>query len=280
MLHAIEFSPPSADVTLKCEECGATTGVDVLQENLWLCPACGFHFPMPARERLDLLADEGSLGARVSELTGGDPLSFHDTRPYPERLDSARKATGEGESFISAPCTIGGVPTILGALDFAFLGGTLSAAAGERIALSFERAADERRAVVMCTASGGARMQEGTLSLFQMTKTAAAVSRFKRARRPYVSVLGHPTMGGVAASFGTLADVLIAEPRARIGFAGPRVIQQILGRPLPPEFQRAGFLHEHGLIDRIVPRAALRGELARLLPLLAGGRAEAARGTT
>jgi acetyl-CoA carboxylase carboxyl transferase beta subunit len=254
-----------------CEGCAAVTPPDELARALWVCPACGFHRAMPAGARLRLLADDGSPGPLVTTVVGGDPLQFKDSRPYPERLAEARRETGESESFIAATATVGGVPSLVGALDFAFMGGTMSAAVGERVSRVFEQAADERRAVVLCTASGGARMQEGTLSLFQMTKTAAALSRFRRARRPYVAVLCHPTLGGVAASWGSLADVTLAEPKARIGFAGPRVIEQLLGRPLPPDFQRAEFVAQHGFVDRIVPRDRLREELGRLLPLLAGG---------
>jgi len=243
-----------------------------LAAHLWVCPSCGFHLPMPPLPRLELVADPGSTGPVVDAPRGGDPLVFSDTRPYAQRLAEAREATGLGESFVSAPCTVGGVPALAGAMDFAFLGGTMSAPVGERVARLFDRASDERRAVVLCTASGGARMQEGSLALFQMTKTAAAVAAFKRVRRPYIAVLCHPTMGGVAASFGTLADVLLAEPRARIGFAGPRVIEQLLGHALPPGFQRAEFLQERGLIDRVVARDRLHDELARLVGLLASGR--------
>jgi acetyl-CoA carboxylase carboxyl transferase subunit beta len=226
---------------------------------------------MPLRARLALVADDASLGADLTPVTGGDPLSFVDARPYAARLDEARRQLGETESFVAARATVGGVPAVVGAMEFAFLGGTMSAAVGERVARAFEAAADERRAVVLCTTSGGARMQEGTLALFQMAKTAAAVARFREARRPYVVVWGHPTMGGVAASFGSLADVRLAEPGARIGFAGPRVIEQLLGQPLPEGFQRAEFVLEHGQLDRVVPRERLKAELARLLPLLSGG---------
>lgn len=252
----------------RCESCGTKSGEESLAAALWCCPACGFHLPMPSLPRLRLIADDGSLGGPIDEVTGGDPLSFRDARPYPERLAEARAETGEGESFVARTCTIGGIPSLVGALDFAFMGGTMSAAVGERVARAFERAGDERRTLVLCTASGGARMQEGTLSLFQMTKTSAARARFRATGLPYLSVLCHPTLGGVAASWGTLADVLLVEPQARVGFAGPRVIEQLMGHPLPPGFQRAEYLVDHGFGDAIVPRPELRATLVRLVRLL------------
>lgn len=256
----------------RCEACNAPIEPAALAACLWCCPSCGFALPMPARARLRLIADPDSLGADVAAIVGGDPLAFVDSRPYPERLAEARAQTGESEAFVAARANLGGVAAIVGALDFGFLGGSMSAAVGERVATVFELAAAEARAVVLCTSSGGARMQEGTLSLFQMAKTAAAVARFRLARRPYVSVLAHPTLGGVAASFGSLADVRLAEPGARIGFAGPRVVEQLLGKPLPPGFQRAEFALEHGQVDRVVSRDRLAAELATLLGLLGAGR--------
>jgi acetyl-CoA carboxylase carboxyl transferase subunit beta len=261
----------AAVVATACEACQSKLAPAEWRRLLWVCPSCDFPNPMPARARLSLVTDPGSLGDIVVRVTGGDPLGFSDQRPYPARLDQARTQSGEDESFIAAPATIGGVPAVVGAFDFAFMGGTMSVAAGERVAEVFDRAGNERRAVVLCTSSGGARMQEGTLALFQMTKTVAALARFRAARRPYVTVLCHPTLGGVGASFATRADVLIAEPRARIGFAGPRVIEQLLGHALPAVFQRAEFLREHGFVDRVVPRQRLHDELARLLPMLSGG---------
>lgn len=256
----------------RCEACQAPIDPVELATRLWCCPACGFALPMPARARLRLVADAGSLGDDIATAAGGDPLGFVDSRPYPERLAEARAQTGETEAFVAARATVGRVPCVVGALDFGFLGGSMSSAVGERVATAFELAAAERRAVVLCTSSGGARMQEGTLSLFQMARTAAAVARFREARRPYVSVLCHPTLGGVAASFGSLADVRVAEPGARIGFAGPRVVEQLLGTPLPPGFQRAEFALEHGQVDRVVPRPMLAAELAAIVRLLGSGR--------
>lgn len=257
-------------ITTRCEDCGVVTPEQVLETTDWCCPGCGLHLPMPARARLRSLADPGSLQSLVSDTTGGDPLTFVDSRPYGKRLQEARARTGEGESFIAAACTVGGVDSVVGAFDFAFMGGTMSAAVGERVAEAFERGRTQRRAVVLCTASGGARMQEGTLSLFQMAKCSAARSRLRDAGVPYVSVLGHPTLGGVAASFATQADVCLAEPRARIGFAGPRVIEQLVGSALPEGFQRAEFVQQHGFVDRIVPRSQLRAEVVRLVRLLSG----------
>lgn len=260
----------AADAQMRCEECGVSSTKNELAANLWCCPSCDFHQPMPARARLELVADEGSLGRRVGETQGGDPLGFTDAQPYSTRLARARRKTGEGESFIASTCTIGGVPSVVGAFDFAFMGGTMSAAVGERVSEVFECGRAERRAVVIFTVSGGARMQEGTLSLFQMAKTAAARARLRDAGVPYISVLAHPTLGGVSASFGNLSDVCLAEPKARIGFAGPRVIEQLVGSALPAGFQRAEFVLEHGFIDRIVSRRRQRDELVRLVRLLSG----------
>lgn len=260
----------SGDATVRCEECGASSTRAQLAASLWCCPACDFHLPMPARNRLALVADPGSIGRSVGEVRGGDPLGFKDSQPYPARLARARDKTGEDESFIASTCTIGGVPAVVGAFDFAFMGGTMSAAVGERVAEVFECGRTESRCVVLFTASGGARMQEGTLSLFQMAKTAAARQRLRDARVPYISVLTHPTLGGVSASFGNLSDVCLAEPKARIGFAGPRVIEELVGSALPSGFQRAEFVFEHGFVDRIVSRHDQREELVRLVRLLSG----------
>lgn len=254
----------------RCESCRTEIDGDTLARSHWVCPRCESLLGMPSRARHELVADPGSLEPFQDEVKGGDPLNFVDSRPYPERLALAREQSGEGESFAAATCTIGDVATVVGAFDFAFMGGTMSASVGERVSRAFERACDERRAVVLFTASGGARMQEGTLSLFQMAKTSAARARLRAAGLPYVSVLCHPTLGGVAASFGTQADVCLAEPQARIGFAGPRVIEQLVGHALPPGFQRAEFLLERGFLDRIVPREHLRRELVALVRLLSG----------
>lgn len=257
--------------TTGCDECGVARSADAWRAALWICPACHFPNSMPVLARLELLADPGSLGSLIIEVAGSDPLRFVDQRSYPERLAQARSQTGMSESFVAAPATVGNVRAIVGAFEFSFMGGTMSLAAGERVARVFEQAADEGRAVVLAIATGGARMQEGTLALFQMTKTVAALSRFRRCRLPYIAVFCHPTLGGVSASFASLADVILAEPRARVGFAGPRVIEQLLGHKLPADFQRAEFVLEHGFIDRVVPREQLSGELAVLLPLLSRG---------
>jgi acetyl-CoA carboxylase carboxyl transferase beta subunit len=254
-----------------CEECRAPLEAAALAAALHCCPTCGFHLPMPARARLALLCDEGSVEADLPGAVGTDPLSFIDSRPYLERLEQARAESGETEAFVAARARIGGSACVVGAFDFRFLGGTLSTAVGERLCTAFEVAAAERRAVVIATASGGARMHEGTLALFQMARTSAARLAFAATGRPFVVLMTHPTMGGVAASFASLADVRLAEPGARIGFAGPRVVEQLLGSPLPPGFQRAEFLQAHGQLDGIVARADQRALLVRLVPLLCGG---------
>ncbi len=255
-----------------CEACGARLDDGCMGAALHCCDACGFHLPMPPADRFQLLADEGSLGEPLSTAVGTDPLGFVDTRPYPDRLAEARAQTGGTEAFIAVRATIGGVPTVLGSFDFRFLGGSLSVAVGERICNAFDVALAEHRALVVATHSGGARMQEGTLALFQMTRTAAACARFRTGTTPFIVILGHPTMGGVAASFSSLADVRLAEPRARIGFAGPRVVEELLGKTLPADVQRAEHQFAHGQLDRIVARSEQRALLTRLLPLLSAGR--------
>lgn len=218
--------------------------------------------------RIRSLLDPGSVTLHDQDLFSLDPLGFQDSRPYPERLSAAMGKTGQTDALIAASGTLGGIPVELGAFDFAFLGGSMGSVVGERITRLVERAIDRRHPVVLISASGGARMQEGVLSLMQMATTSAALAELKDvAGMPYLSVLTHPTTGGVAASFAMLGDVILAEPGALIGFAGPRVIEQTIGHSLPEGFQTAEYLLEHGMIDKIVHRKDLRDTLERLLRL-------------
>lgn len=250
---------------VRCGKCAQLIYGPKFQRELEVCSFCGWHSPLTAARRLDQLLDQG--GRRpigIVELPT-DPLEFTDTQPYPRRLASARERTGLDEAVSCAAGTLLGVPVVLAVMDFRFLGGSLGVAVGELICAAAEDALRERSPLIICTASGGARMQEGALALMQMARTSARMAELDEAGLLTISVLTDPTYGGVAASFASLADILLIEPGARFGFAGPRVIEQTIGRALPPGFQSAEFLLEHGLVDTVVPRAQLRQTLARLL---------------
>ena len=252
----------------KCEGCGEITYTDELVENLRVCPVCGHHAPMPTHERVSAMIDEGSFTELDANLTSGDPLGFVDQKPYPERLGKAMRQSGANEGFITGIGKIDGVQSSVGFFAFEFMGGSMGSVVGEKVTRVFEHALDRHLPAVVFSASGGARMQEGVLSLMQMAKTSAARARLREAGLPYISVVLHPTTGGVAASFAMLGDIIVAEPRALVGFAGPRVIQQTIGQELPKGFQRAEFLLEHGMVDRIVPRLELKEQLGQMLRLL------------
>ncbi|MCS6914267.1 MAG: acetyl-CoA carboxylase, carboxyltransferase subunit beta [Myxococcales bacterium] len=255
----------------KCTACQAVLDTSRVVEALRCCPACGAHFAMPTEERIQLVLDPGSFQEEDAALEPVDALGFRDTRGYGERLRLAQEAVGVSDAFRSGLGTIAGQPAMVGFFVFEFMGGSMGSVVGEKVTRLFERAEERRLPAVIFSASGGARMQEGILSLMQMAKTTAALARLRRAGLPYVSVLLHPTTGGVAASFAMLGDVILAEPGALIGFAGPRVIEQTIRQKLPEGFQRSEFLLEHGMIDAIVPRAELRQRLAQVLGLLCGG---------
>jgi len=259
----------------KCESCGEITYTDELVHNLRVCPVCGHHAAMPTFERIEAMLDEGSWDEHDLELRSGDPLGFFDQKPYAERINKASGGTGVADAFVSGLGRMDGVPVSCGFFVFEFMGGSMGSVVGEKVTRVFERAKEKQRPAVIFSASGGARMQEGILSLMQMAKTTAARARLREAGIPYVSVVLHPTTGGVAASFAMLGDIIIAEPKALVGFAGPRVIQQTIGQELPKGFQRAEFLLEHGMIDRIVSRLEMREHIALLLQLL-GAEREAA----
>jgi acetyl-CoA carboxylase carboxyl transferase subunit beta len=255
---------------VKCEECKSLLFKGELESSLWVCPKCGYHFPVPARERLFMLFDDGSYQELDQELEPEDILGFVDRKPYTQRLEEAQKKTGLKDSVVNARGKIGGLEVLVSCFDFRFMGGSMGRVAGEKVTRNIERAAEERIPFICITASGGARMQEGIISLMQMAKTSAALTRLEERGVPYITVLTHPTMGGVSASFAFLGDVIIAEPKALIGFAGPRVIEQTIRQKLPKGFQRSEFLLEHGLIDMVVERRELKGVLVNLLSLLGG----------
>jgi acetyl-CoA carboxylase carboxyl transferase subunit beta len=254
----------------KCESCGEITYTDELVSNLRVCPVCGHHATMPTGERIAAMLDEGTWVEHDTDLRSGDPLGFFDSQLYKDRIDRAVKTSGSTEAFRSGIGEMDGVPVSVGFFAFEFMGGSMGSVVGEKVTRVFERALELGRAAVVFSASGGARMQEGVLSLMQMAKTSAARARLREKRLPYVSVVLHPTTGGVAASFAMLGDVILTEPKALVGFAGPRVIQQTIGQELPKGFQRAEFLLEHGIVDRIVGRHEMREQIGALLRMLQG----------
>ena len=250
----------------KCDGCGEALFQTVLEENLWTCPKCDHHFRVPARVYLGFLADPDSFEERFADLEAGDPLEFRDAKmPYPERLRTAQEETGLKDAALAGVATLGGKPVSLAIMDFFFMGGSMGSVVGEKVARSIELAIAERRALIIVSATGGARMQEGILSLMQMAKTAALLTRLQDARLPYVSILTDPSTAGVLASYASLGDVILAEPRALVGFAGARVIRQTIGEDLPAGFQRAEFVLEKGFVDRIVHRKRMREEVSDLL---------------
>jgi acetyl-CoA carboxylase carboxyl transferase subunit beta len=252
----------------KCEHCGAALYRPELEENLEVCPKCGFHMPIRARVRLAALLDDGQgeeIGAALGPV---DVLRFKDQKKYSERIKAAQKSTGERDALVVLEGRLMGRPLVAAAFDFAFMGGSMGSVVGERFALAAERALERRCPFVCFSASGGARMQESLFSLMQMAKTAAALGRLRAAGVPYISVLTHPTTGGVSASFAMLGDLNIAEPGALIGFAGQRVIEQTVREKLPEGFQRSEFQLQHGMVDQIVDRRRMREHLAHVLALL------------
>lgn len=256
-----------ADAWEKCDECGHTDIKDRFLQALNVCPNCGHHRRIPAQEYIDLLVDEGSWHELDTKLRSADPLKFEN---YKERLDLAVKKAGPLEGVRTGYARLDGMPLDLAVMDFSFMGGSMGSVVGEKIARLTRRSAEKGIPLVIVSTSGGARMQEGALSLMQMAKTSVEVARLQRAGVPFISVLTNPTTGGVSASYAMQGDVILAEPGAVVGFAGPRVIKQTIGQDLPEGFQTAEFLLEHGMVDAVIPRSELRGTAARLLRHMAG----------
>ena len=252
----------------KCERCGAVLYRPELEENLEVCPKCSFHMPIRARARLAALLDEGMGHEIGAELGPTDVLKFKDQKKYSDRIKAAQKSTGERDALVAMEGRLKGHDIVAAAFDFAYMGGSMGSVVGERFTLGAERALELRCPFVCFSASGGARMQESLFSLMQMAKTSAALGRLREAGLPYISVMTHPTTGGVSASFAMLGDINLAEPEALIGFAGPRVIEQTVRETLPEGFQRSEFLLSHGAIDQICDRREMRDRLADLLALL------------
>ncbi|MCG8554249.1 MAG: acetyl-CoA carboxylase, carboxyltransferase subunit beta [Proteobacteria bacterium] len=254
----------------RCENCGETRTAEEFNANIEVCPGCGFHYRLSGEAWLDLLLDPGSWTEAEQALVSMDPLGFKDSKRYPDRIKAAIKKTGVNDAVLTGTGAIEGRPVEMSLLLFRFLGGSMGSVVGEKITTTFERAAERRHPAVVLSSSGGARMQEGVLSLMQMAKTAAALGRMRDEGVPFVSVLLDPTTGGVAASYALLGDVNIAEPRARIGFAGARVIENTIRQKLPEGFQRSEFLLEHGMLDMIAERREMRATIARVLSHLVG----------
>lgn len=262
-------------IFVKCPECDNSLYKRELIESSHVCPHCAYHFRFSARERLESLFDEGKYEKLDEEVTSGDPLEFFDTKPYKDRIVQAKESSGLPEAIVSGEGKVGGHLVYAGAMDMSFIGGSMGSAVGEKITRLIERGLENKGAVIVFSASGGARMQEGTLSLMQMGKISAALSMLHEARLPFISVLTDPTTGGVTASFAMLGDIIIAEPRALIGFAGPRVIEQTIRQKLPKGFQRSEFLLEHGMIDLVVDRREMRDTIIRTLNFMMNDKLQA-----
>ena len=254
---------------IKCDSCKEIVYRAEVERAGRVCPKCRYPFRISARERIALLADAGSFEEHAAGLTSADPLAFKDTKRYRDRLRAAREKTSSEDAVVCGLARVGSYPAVIAAFEFAFMGGSMGSVVGEKLTRAIELALDKHVPVIIVSASGGARMQEGILSLMQMAKTSSALARLAAARLPYISVLTDPTTGGVTASFAMLGDVIVAEPRALIGFAGPRVIAETIKQPLPEGFQRSEFLLEHGQIDLIADRQQLKDTLRRLLAFFA-----------
>lgn len=258
------------DLWNKCPSCSQIIYSRELRRNLMVCPKCSHHFRIPISERIELICDRHSFEEFDPKLRSTDPLSFKDSLRYKDRLKKAEKKTGEVDAVKTGRARVHGKPVMVGFFNFSFMGGSMGIVVGEKLARMIEAAIEERLPVIIVSASGGARMQEGIFSLMQMGKVSAALVRLGELKLPYISVLTDPTTGGVAASFSMLGDIIIAEPGALIGFAGPRVIEQTIRRKLPEGFQRSEFLLEHGILDAVIHREHLKDSLGNFISLLGG----------
>lgn len=253
---------------IKCKSCQALMYYKEVEKQHYVCPKCGYHLRIGVTERINLLCDEGSFVEMDASLRPIDPLKFVDKKSYKKRIEEAEAKTGRTSSVVSGECTMNGLATQLVIFDFSFMGGSLGSVEGEKIVRAIDRAIAKKEGVIIISASGGARMQESSFSLMQMSKTSAALAKLAKNKLPYISVLTDPTMGGVSASFATLGDIIIAEPGALIGFAGQRVIKQTIGSDLPEGFQRAEFLLEHGAVDMVVNRNEMKKTISDILCML------------
>jgi acetyl-CoA carboxylase carboxyl transferase subunit beta len=254
----------------KCESCGEIIFVRELEKNLWVCPKCGYHFRIRFKDYLELLLDPGEWKEYDKNIVSADPLRFKDSKRYPDRVRDARKKTELSDAVVSGLGKIGGREVSLAVMDFSFIGGSMGSVVGEKIARAIERSLERKIPLIIISCSGGARMQEGILSLMQMAKTSALLAQLQKKNLPFISVLTNPTTAGVMASYASLGDVIIAEPKALLGFAGPRVIAQTIGQELPPGFQSSEFFLEHGFLDMICERKELRRTINLLLEYFSG----------
>lgn len=264
------------DLWTKCPKTGEIIYNRVLKENLMVVPSSGYHFPLDGRSRIASLLDEGSFEEMDMGVSSLDPLEFNATASYPDKLKASQAKTKETDTVISGMGTMDGMPVSIAVMDFRFMAASLGSAAGEKLTRAIERGLEKKCPVIIVCASGGARMQEGILSLMQMAKTSQALARLSQAGLPYIAILTNPTMAGVMASFASLGDVIIAEPEALIGFAGPRVIKETTQQDLPEGFQTSEFLLDRGLIDMIVPRGEMRDKLVKLLKAFGNNTAKTA----
>lgn len=270
-LQASDKRDLPGDVFYKCDGCGEILPREKLAQNLNVCPHCGFHYRVSARQYVDLLLDEGTFQELDAGLRSGDPLGFVDLKPYRDRLDAAHRKGGSGDAALSGHGLSDGIPVALAVMDFSFIGGSMGSVVGEKIARAGRFALERKTPFLVVSASGGARMMEGIFSLMQMAKTSAVLARLHEEGLPFISILTDPTTGGVTASYAMLGDVILAEPGALVGFAGPRVIEETIKQELPEGFQRAEFLERHGMVDRVVPRTELKDTVALLLRHLHAG---------
>ncbi len=255
---------------VKCDDCKEIVYKKEVEANYNVCPKCNYHFRLNARERFALLFDDDRFKEFATEIRSGDPLEFRDTKRYRDRLRVYEQRVGKGDAVLCAEGKLDGMSVVICAMEYNFMGGSMGSVVGEKITLAVERALDKKEPLIIVSCSGGARMQEGILSLMQMAKISAALARLAEAKLPFISVLTDPTTGGVTASYAMLGDLNIAEPKALIGFAGPRVIEQTIRQTLPEGFQRSEFLVEHGMVDLITPRAEMKPTLARFLKFFRG----------
>jgi len=255
---------------VKCDDCKEIVYRKEVEANLNTCPKCSYHFRLSARERFEILFDDDKYKEFATEIRSGDPLGFRDTKRYADRLKVYQQRVGQGDAVLCAEGKLEGIPVVICAMEYAFMGGSMGSVVGEKITIAAERALDKKEPLIIVSCSGGARMQEGILSLMQMAKISAALARLAEAGLPFISVLTDPTTGGVTASYAMLGDLNIAEPKALIGFAGPRVIEQTIRQTLPEGFQTSEFLVEHGMVDLITPRAEMKPAIGRFLKIFRG----------